>query len=502
MLSKLDAFLSSMTMYKVILWALRILAAISLTLSFFGILDLSFKSLLISLGLLSASVYLTNHILSRVWKVPVNVDSYPITLLILFFILPPGTSPVRMGVLVLAGIVAVASKFMFATGGKHIFNPAAFAAGLLGVLGLIHATWWIGSTVLWPFTLLFGLLVVRKIRHFSMVLTFAGVSLGIAALGAVLQNENILETLRFAALASPLIFLGCFMLTEPSTMPGRRRQQLVFGALVGMLYATHFDLGVVRITPELALLIGNTYAFFVSPRYRLQLQLQDIQKLSDRIYTYVFKPNKKPVFLPGQYMEWTLDTDKRLDSRGNRRTFSFASSPTENEILLGAKFYDKPSTYKQALKDMGVGTIVYGGPIAGDFVLPDNTEEKLAFIAGGIGITPFRSMLKYIIDTKQDRDIVLIYAVSDAQEVAYTDVLREAGARGVRITMLLTGGGKPAGWQGSTGRLDAALIQNHISDYAHRTFYLSGPNGMVEAARKTLKSLNVEHIKTDYFTGY
>jgi glycine betaine catabolism B len=503
MMRFIDDQLNKITMYKLVQWGLRILAAISIVLSFTGALDLSYKALLLSLGLLSVTCYLANVIFSRIWRIPVNTESYSITLLILFFILPPASTEIRALEIVLAGIIAIASKFLISYNGKAIFNPAAFAPFLLGLLGLLHASWWVGSSVLWPLTLVFGLLVLRKIRRFSAFIPFVIVSLIVFVITGIADGQEFREIIQFAITSSPLIFLGTIMLTEPSTMPGLRRQQIIFGALVGFLYAMPWNIGPLTIYPETALLLGNLYAFAVNPRYRLRLTLKEVQKVSDRVYNYVFTPDQKAHFIPGQYMEWTLD-HARVDGRGNRRTFSIASSPTESTIGMGVKFYEPSSTYKTALKDLKPGAVIYAGQTAGDFILPDDTAEKLVFVAAGIGVTPFRSMLKYLLDSNEKRDIIMVYAVSDAAEIAYEDILAAAEKKGVKMIGLLTSDKIPSDWQGSTGRLDGAFIAEHIPDYKDRKIYISGPNGLVETLRaELLKQGQVRNkIKTDYFTGY
>jgi ferredoxin-NADP reductase len=92
--------------------------------------------------------------------------------------------------------------------------------------------------------------------------------------------------------------------------------------------------------------------------------------------------------------------------------------------------------------------------------------------------------------------------VSDPSEVAFADVLREAGAHGVRVTLLHTAQTAPKDWQGSIGQLDQLFLQDHVGDYKDRTFYLSGPQAMVQDIRGSLHRLGVKAIKTDYFTGY
>lgn len=501
MLSIIDSYLNRITMYKLVLWGLRIMAAFAIVFSLTGTLGLPLKGLVISLVILIVVCNIANRLLSRFLKIPANTESYAITLLILFLILPPATSVSRALIIALAGVLAIASKFLITWHGKHIFNPAAFGAAAVSLLGLMGTTWWVGNAVMWPIVLIIGLLVVRKIRRFSMMWSFAVVVGLITAITAVTQHQEIGDSIRVAISSSPAIFLGTIMLTEPATMPAHRRQQVIFGVLVGLLYALYIKLGPLQIYPEVALLIGNIYAFAVTPKYRLHLKLKEVQKISDRVHNYVFTPNRPVAFEAGQYLEWTLPHEQ-VDGRGNRRTFSFASSPTEQDVMLGVKFYNPSSSFKTALQAMQPGDEVMAGQIAGDFTLPADTNEKLAFIAGGIGITPFRSMLKYLIDEDQHRDIVMIYTVSDPAELAYADVLETAKAHGVRFIPLLTADKAPLGWNVPTGKLDEECIISRIPDFKDRTFYLSGPQGMVQSGARMLHGMGAPKVKTDYFSGY
>jgi len=115
-----------------------------------------------------------------------------------------------------------------------------------------------------------------------------------------------------------------------------------------------------------------------------------------------------------------------VDSRGNRRYFTIASSPTEKELRLGVKFYPNGSSFKKALASMNEADTIIASQLSGDFIMPSNKKKKLVFIAGGIGITPFRSMIKYLIDTKQKRDIVLIYSNRTKTDVIYKNIFDSA----------------------------------------------------------------------------
>jgi ferredoxin-NADP reductase len=147
--------------------------------------------------------------------------------------------------------------------------------------------------------------------------------------------------------------------------------------------------------------------------------------------------------------------------------------------------------------------VISAGQVAGNFILPAQ-PEKMVFIAGGIGITPFRSMLQYIIDTGQQVDIVVFYAVSDPLEVSYQEVLGTAEAHGIRTVRILTAPNPTPGWQGYQGRIDEALITREAPDYKERLFYVSGPDAMVRGTRGLLRRMAIprRRIKTDHFSGY
>jgi glycine betaine catabolism B len=241
----------------------------------------------------------------------------------------------------------------------------------------------------------------------------------------------------------------------------------------------------------------------VNPKYRLRLKLIDQVRLSDRVSEFRFSLPRPIVFAPGQYMEFTLPMPK-TDGRGNRRTFSIASSPTEPELRLGIKFYEPSSAFKKRLRDMKPGATIMAGQLAGNFILPRDESRKLVFVAGGIGITPFRSMLKHLIDTNGRRDIVLLYAISTLDEFSFRDTLDTARRQGVKVVPVLGAKDIPADWVGETGFITSELIQRVIPDYAERHFYISGPSIMVDHTRDVLRGLKVGRgrITTDHFSGY
>jgi ferredoxin-NADP reductase len=296
------------------------------------------------------------------------------------------------------------------------------------------------------------------------------------------------------------------MLTEPLTAPTTKQWQVIYGGLVGLLFGLHFQIGPLVSSPEFALIIGNIFSYCVSPKGKLFLRLQKTRELAPNIFEFSFLRPVNFSFHPGQYLEWTLPY-KPVDSRGNRRYFTIASSPTEKEIKLGIKIIpDSASGFKKALLKLKEGEPLVASQRSGDFILPRDASKKLVFIAGGIGITPFRSMLRFLIDTNDKRPITLFYSAATAEEFVYKDIFDEATqALNLQVVYVLSDPKKlPAGWKGESGFLTSEMIKKYVPDVQERTFYLSGPNAMVESYKKLLTSMRVmkRNIITDYFPGF
>ncbi len=129
----------------------------------------------------------------------------------------------------------------------------------------------------------------------------------------------------------------------------------------------------------------------------------------------------------------------------------------------------------------------------------------MVFIAGGIGITPYRSMIKYLLDTGQRRPVTLFYGAPTGQDFVYRDVFDQA-ARTLGIQTVYIAEkteGLPPGWAGETGRINPELIRSCAPHYREATFYISGPNVMVDAVKRMLRKMGIPdgHIKTDFFAG-
>ncbi len=517
-MTTIDNFLNRITMYRLVLYYLVSLVAIAAIFGAFGILPYNPAYTIFSALFLVLVAWVANGILAAIFKAQPNAESAYITALILALIITPGspTDPMFIVFLIAAATLAMTSKYLLAIDKKHVFNPAAIAVVLTALTAGQAASWWVGGNLpLMAFVIAGGFLVVRKIQRFDLVLTF----LVAAFISDMLTHPGVdpLVTIQKVVLHTPIFFFAAIMITEPLTTPATRPWRMEYAALVGLLFSPAIHFAGIYSTQELALVVGNVFSFFVSPKGKQVLMLTRKKETGDGIYDFSFAPEfgKKLKFLPGQYLEWTLGHE-HADTRGNRRYFTVASSPTEKEIHLGVKFYDPSSSFKKSLLAMEPGGTIVAGNLAGDFTMPRDQRQKLAFIAGGIGITPFRSMVKYLVDSRERRDVVLFYSNRTASEIAYKEVFDEASRKlGIKTVYAITDKSADVREAATVskmstldpihyGRITAALIEQELPDYRDRMFYISGTRAMTTAFERTLSAMGVPgtHIKIDFFPGF
>lgn len=501
----IDNFLNRITMYRLVLYYLITLVAAAMVFGLFGILSYSPLSIGFSLLIVLVASWVSNRVFAWAFDAVTNFESVYITTLILGLIVSPVIYPSYSGAifLVFVSVWAMASKYLFAIGKKHIFNPVAFAVVLATFVVGQPATWWIaGNIPLLPFILVGGFLVVRKLKRADLFWSFAVASIVTVAYGALSQNP--ISSIWTTLIHSSFFFFAFVMLTEPLTTPPTKWLRVTYGVIIGILFAPNIHIGSFYFTPEQALLVGNLFAYFVSPKGRSMLTLVKRNKLADNTYEFVFKSDRRVSFHPGQYLEWTLG-HFWPDNRGNRRYLTVASSPTEKEIRVGVKFYAPPSKFKRALAGMKTGETISASNLSGDFILPKRKNQKMVFIAGGIGITPFRSMVQYLVDKRDKRSVILLYSNKSVHDIAYKDVFDHAEREiGLKTRYFVTDNDLSVPDFVEVGRIDPESIDKDIPDYRDRKFYISGPPSMVRGFRETLLHMGVPRrkIKTDFFPGF
>ncbi len=496
----IDSFLNKITMYRLVLYVLVSMLLFAIITSFFGALSFSPLYLIWSIFLITFVSIITNVIFSRLFNVNSNPESTYITAFILALIISPPASfidPNFLSLVFWASSWAVASKYIFAIRNKHIFNPAAFGVVITAIFILQPATWWIGTMVMIPITVIGGALITHKLRRFDLVLTFLATATFVIIFPALLQGVKISESLLQAFVYVPTLFFATIMLTEPMTTPPTRKLRILYGLIVGLLFLPEIHIYNFYIIPSIALLLGNIFSYIISPKIKAFLTLVEKIQLAPNVYEFVFSTNKQMRFSAGQYVELTLP-HTNTDNRGIRRFFTIASEPNNKLLKLSTKFYKPSSTFKTNLFSLNKNDILYASQLSGDFIMPKNPKEKIVFIAGGIGITPFISMIRDIISKNTRVDVTLIYINRTQTNTAYIDLLKEAEVNGIKTMYIFT--------DTQSGHVDISqttIIEN-IPDFQNSIFYISGPHAMVVSIKNILKRLKISRskIKTDYFPGF
>jgi ferredoxin-NADP reductase len=207
-------------------------------------------------------------------------------------------------------------------------------------------------------------------------------------------------------------------------------------------------------------------------------------------------------FRAGQYFWVELLDPPYEDEKGPRRHISVVTSPTERGVLgLCTRLRD--SAFKRSLAELEVGAEVEVEEPKGDFKLPEDTEPHYAFIAGGIGITVFRSMLRYIADAGEPYDVTLVYSNRDRASTAFLDELTELESQIPGFELVVTMTGDPA-WTGESRRVDADFLRDKLGELADYTYLLAGPPPMVGGVVEQLNEAGVPEaqIEPDRFSGY
>jgi ferredoxin-NADP reductase len=207
----------------------------------------------------------------------------------------------------------------------------------------------------------------------------------------------------------------------------------------------------------------------------------------------------------GQTVDLNLINPTETDAEGNMRTFSLASAPHEPDLMIATRMRD--TAFKRILKNADMPMdISLEGPI-GSFMLHQNTSRPAVFLVGGIGITPFFSMIKDATERKLPHKIYLFYSNRRIEDATFLKELQELTAKNsnfVFVPTMTNLENSETKWEGETGYITQDMINKYIPDRTNALYYMAGPQTMVAAMRKLLTNSGIsdDDIKTEEFTGY
>jgi ferredoxin-NADP reductase len=229
------------------------------------------------------------------------------------------------------------------------------------------------------------------------------------------------------------------------------------------------------------------------------------QDVAEGTMAFRFEKPAHFVFTPGQFVELTLVDPSETDAEGNGRAFSIASAPHEDTLMVATRMRD--TAFKRVLRNMPPGATVQMEGAFGNFVFHADPVRPAVFLAGGIGITPFRSMIFHAAAQKLPHRLFLFYSNRRPEDAPFLDELQSMQGDDSRYTLVgtMTAPEKSSRpWKGETGFVSPALLSKVLVNVSSPIFYIVGPPGMVTGLRKILKDagFNERDIRTEEFLGY
>ena len=207
----------------------------------------------------------------------------------------------------------------------------------------------------------------------------------------------------------------------------------------------------------------------------------------------------------GQFGDFSLIKPKETDDEGTVRSFTLASAPYEDSLFIATRIRD--TAFKRILKSMDSGSpISMDGP-SGDLVLDAETDVPAVFLAGGIGITPVRSIVLQALYEKNPRQLMAFFSNRKPEDAPFLEELTRTAARHDTFTLVPTMSEvdrAAVDWDGETGTISSSLIRRHLENVTNAIYYVTGPPSFVESMKLVLKELDVAEgkIRTEEFDGY
>jgi ferredoxin-NADP reductase len=228
-------------------------------------------------------------------------------------------------------------------------------------------------------------------------------------------------------------------------------------------------------------------------------------EVAERTAAFRFEKPSNWTFKAGQYLDMTLLDPAETDAEGNTRTFSIASGPHEDTLMVATRMRD--TAFKRMLKTMPLGSAVKIEGPSGTLTLHNNVARAAVFLAGGIGITPFRSIVSRAAKERLPHRIYLFYSNRRPEDAPFLDELQalEEENPNYKLVACMTEMAKShQSWHGEVGPIDREMLLRYLKDAVSPIYYLAGPPGMVKGLHATIIEAGVDddNIRAEEFAGY
>lgn len=237
----------------------------------------------------------------------------------------------------------------------------------------------------------------------------------------------------------------------------------------------------------------------------LMCAMVDRREIAERTMAFYIEKPKGWVFKAGQSIDLTLPDPPETDAEGNTRAFSLASAPHESHLIVATRL--RNTAFKRTLETMPLGSSVrLAGPF-GNFTLHNDSKRTAIILAGGIGITPFRSIVLRAAHEKLPHKIFLFSSnrrPEDAPFLAELQALERQNPNYRYIATMANMDESMHPWSGEVGFIDEDMLRRYTADTASPIYYIAGPPAMVTAMRQMLNQMGIDDddIRTEEFSGY
>ncbi len=236
-----------------------------------------------------------------------------------------------------------------------------------------------------------------------------------------------------------------------------------------------------------------------------QVRLKRKEDVAEDTMAFYFEKPAGFQFKPGQYLDMTLLDPSETDSEGNVRSFSIASAPHEETLMVATRMRD--TAFKRVLRTMPIGTAVKIEGPSGDLILQNDSTRAAVFLAGGIGITPFRSIVHWAAKEKLPQRVFLFYSNRRPEDAAFLADLQSSEKDNPKYKLIASMTEMEKShqhWNGETGLIDQGMLGRHLKGAASPIYYIAGPPAMVKGLHEMLSKagMNEDDIRAEEFAGY